>query len=125
MNLPGMNIYAMATRVIGKSEYTYFAASRVLDDRGIWVDTFAVGVALRDSIQALPRDLYSALGLDLSRYYVMIFTDNPLLVVERDSSGDQVEFNGDRFQLLSDTDWNPIDSWREVLAVRLPATVSP
>ena len=56
----------------------------------------------------------------------MIYTDNPLvLVVERDTSGGQMEFNGARYQLLSETDWTPQDSWKGVLAVRLSDTVPP
>ncbi len=124
--IPGMNLYQMATRLIGKSAYTFFAQlPRTRDARGIWVTTYAAGVPLNDSIQAVPRTLYVALGLDLSRYYVMIYTDNPLLVVERDTSGDQIEFNSERFELLSNNDWRPIDGWEGVLAVRLNATVSP
>ena len=55
----------------------------------------------------------------------MIYTDNPLLVVERDESGDQIEFEGARYQLLSNNDWKSIDGWEGVLAVRLNATVPP
>lgn len=122
----GMNLYRMAASVIGKSDYIFFSAtSRALDARGIWVDTFAAGVALSDSIQAIDRSLYTKLGLDLDRYYIQIYTDNPLLVVERDTSGDQIEFQSERYQLLSNTDWRPIDKWSGVLAVRLNATVSP
>lgn len=124
--LPGMNLYQMATQVIGKSAYTFFAeVSRTLDSRGAWVTSYAQGVPLADSIQAVSRSLYEKLGLELSKYYVMIYTDNPLLVVERDTSGDQIEFNGDRYQLLSESDWSPQDGWRGVLAVRLSATVPP
>lgn len=124
--IPGMNLYQMASRVIEKSAYTFFSASsRTLDDRGLWVTSHASGVSLFDSIQAVSRSLYEKLGLDLSKYYVMIYTDNPLLVVERDTSGDQIEFNGDRYQLQSETDWTPQDGWRGVLAVRLDATVPP
>lgn len=123
---PGMNLYSIATRVIRKSAYAYFSAtSRVLDARGIWVATHAAGVPLFDSIQAIERNLYEKLGLDLSKYYVMIYTDNPLLVVERGTSGDQIEYNGGRYQLLSETDWKPQDDWAGVLAVRLNATVPP
>lgn len=123
---PGMNLYQIASRVIGKSAYTFFAATpRTADARGIWVTTYAVGVPLTDSIQAVSRSLYEKLGLELSKYYIMIYTDNPLLVVERDTSGDQIEFNSERYQLLSETDWSSQDGWRGVLAVRLAATVPP
>ena len=125
MTIPGMNLYQVASRLIGKSAYTFFASNRALDDRGIWVSSFSAGVDLTDSIQAVQRSLYESLGLDLSKYYIMIYTDSPLLVVERDTSGDQIEFQSARYQLLSNTDWSPIDGWRGVLAIRLEATVSP
>ncbi len=125
-SLPGMNLYAMASSIIGKSVYTYFAPdSRVLDARGIWVSTEAVGVVLNDSIQAIPRELYESLGLDLSRYYVMIYTDNPLVVVDQGTSGGQIEFESERYQLESETDWSPIDGWRGVLAIRLNVSSPP
>ncbi len=124
--IPGLNLYQLATRLIGKEDYTFFGApSRTLDDRGIWVTNYAAGVALRDSIQPVKRSLYESLGLELSKYYVMIYTDNPLLVVERDTSGGQIEYAGDRYQLLSEDDWSPQDGWRGVLAIRLSATVTP
>ena len=124
--IPGLNLYQMARQLIGGSAYTFFAQNpRTLDGRGLWATTYAAGVPLTDSIQAVSRTLYTALGLDFDRYYIMIYTDNPLLVVERDESGDQIEFNGERYQLLSNNDWKPIDGWEGVLAVRLNATVSP
>ena len=116
----------MATRVIGKSAYVYFSDSgRTLDDRGIWVSGYAAGVALFDVIQPVERALYERMGLDLDRYYIMIYTDNPLLVIERGTSGDQIEFNGARYQLQSNNDWNPQDGWRGVLAIRLSDVVTP
>lgn len=122
----GMNLYATAVQLIGKSDYTYFAAGAITKDpRGFAVPTFAAGVPLRDSIQAVPRSAYKALGLDFDRKYVVIYTDNDLLVTERGTSGDQIEYNGARFQLVSDTDWRPMDGWRGVLAVRQNATVAP
>ena len=124
--VPGLNLYATATRLIGKSSYTYFASTgRALDARGIWVSSFAAGVTLSDSIQAVSRTLYESLGLDLSRYYVMIYTDNPLIVVDQGTSGDQIEFEGERYQLESETDWRPQDGHSGVLAIRLNDTVTP
>lgn len=124
MSFPGINLYAMATRVIGKSAYIFFEdIGRGLDSRGLWNTSYAAGVALRDVIQPVERALYERMGLDLDKYYIMIYTDNPLLVVERDSSGDQIEFNGARYQLQSDNDWRPQDGWRGVLAIRQSAVV--
>jgi len=126
MTLPGINLYSLATKIISRQAYTFFSSTgRTLDSRGIYSDNFAAGVALSDSIQPVPRTMYESLGLDLSRYYIMVYTDSPLLVIERGTSGDQIEFNGDRYELQTDNDWRPQDGWRGVLAVRLPATVAP
>ncbi len=126
MVFPGGNLYAMATRLIGKSSYTYFAfVSRVLDDRGVWNSTYAAGTSLADSIQPIPRELYESMGLDLDRYYLMVHTDNDLLVLDRGRGADQIEYQSDRYELLSDNDWMPQDGWRGVLAVRLNATIPP
>ncbi len=124
--IPGGNLYAMATRLIGKSSYTYFAATgQVTDDRGFRNTTYAAGTSLADSIQPIPRELYESMGLDLDRYYLMVYTDNDLLVLDRGRGADQIEYQSDRYELLSDNDWMPQDGWRGVLAVRLNATVSP
>lgn len=122
--IPGMNVYKMASEILGRTDYVYFAADgRALDDRGIWAPTFAAGVPLKDSIQPLKRSLYSKMGLDFDKYYISIVTDSSLLVVERGTSGGQIEYQGDRYQLLSNTDWAPIDGWSRVLAIRLNAVV--
>jgi len=124
-SVPSMNLYKIASKLIGKSEYEYFVASRTLDVRGMWVTTYDTAVTLNDSIQAVPRALYSQLGLDLDKYYIMIYTDNSLVSTDRDISGDQIEFNGERYQLQSPNDWNPISGWRGVLAVRQLVTGTP
>lgn len=124
MSLPGINVYALATRLIGKQDYIYYKQlTRDLDDRGIYISTYAAGVPLKDSIQPVKRILYSQMGLDRDRYYIFIYTESPLLVVERGTSGDQIEFNGARFELQSNTDWIPQDHWEGVLAVRLEQEV--
>ena len=126
MNIPGVNIYALASQIIGKQAFIYFAFDTTnTDDRGIDVTTYSAGVPLTDNIQPVPRKLYQQLGLDLDKYYIMIYTDNPLLVVERDTPGDQIQFNSQRFQLLDNTDWKPQDSWQGIMAVRLNPRVSP
>lgn len=132
MSFPGGNLYAMARRLIPGSAYTFFAADprpADTDARGLWQTTYPVtGVALNDSIQSVPQQLYAALGLDLEREYIMIYTDNALLVTRRDATGDQIEFpvsSGIRWQLEEANNWTPIDSWRGVLAVRLQATTPP
>lgn len=126
MRVPGGNLYKMASKIIGGSAYTLHTVTRALDVRGIWVDTLSAGTALTDSIQAVDKRFYSAMGLDLAKLYIMIYTDNALMVsVDRDISGSQVVFQSATYQLMNETDWVPIDGWRGVLAVQIKATVPP
>ncbi len=126
MNIPGVNVYALASQLIGKKAFIYFEFDTTTTDaRGLDVTTYKTGVPLTDNIQPVPRRLYQQLGLDLDKYYIMIYTDNPLRVVERGTPGDQLEFNSQRFQLLDNTDWKPQDGWQGVMAVRLNTRVTP
>lgn len=126
MPIPGQNLYQQATQLIAKQAYTYYATTgRATDERGLQQTTYATGVDRFDSIQAVKRELYAELGLDWQKFYVHIFTSDTLAVVERDGSGDQIEYNGERYQCLSSTDWGFQDGWHEVLAVRLITEVAP
>lgn len=126
MPIPGTNLYNQATQLITKQPYTYYQfTGRVSDDRGRQQAAYAAGVDFSDSIQAVARELYVELGLDWQKYYVKIFTNQDIFVVERDISGDQIAFNSDRYQLLASTDWRPQDGWREIIAARLVTETSP
>jgi len=125
VNIPGVNLYGLASQIIGKQAFIYFEFNTTTTDaRGLDVTTYKDGVPFTDNIQPVPRRLYQQLGLDLDKYYIMIITDNPLRVVERGTPGDQIEFNSQRFQLLDNTDWKPQDGWQGVMAVRLNPRVS-
>lgn len=126
-SVPGLNLYKLATKVIKPQAFTWFEFdSRTEDSRGFDITAYKDGVPKTASIQAVPRNLFQSIGLDFQKYYVMLYTDDPdLNVVDRDTSGDQIEFNGQCYQLLSNTDWNPQDNWEGVLAVRLANEVSP
>lgn len=123
MGLIGKNLYKMAARVVGKQAYELFASTGAARDaRGFQAPMFAVGVALRDSIQAVPQNIYVYLGLDLAKQYIMIYTDSLLVLPSRSTQGSQVGFDGDRYQIQSGSDWRAIDGWQGVLCVKLQTT---
>lgn len=125
-NVPGMNVYAMARSLVGGSIYTYFQNTGVTTNaRGLREATFAAGVERNDSVQPVPVDLYERLGLDLSRRYIVVYTSSTLDPVGRDGEGDEIEFNGNRYQVQSDTDWSSIDGWKGTLAILLEPSVAP
>ena len=120
MPIPGNNIYQQATAIIARQTYDYYQfIGTAIDARGRQTSQYNPAVTLADSIQAVPRELYQDLGLDFERDTIRIYTDNQLFAIERDYSGDQIDYRGARFQLLSDTDWQSQDGWREIFAVRL------
>jgi len=112
--------------LVGGSIYTYFQnTGTTTNARGLRVTTFAAGVDRNDSVQPVPVELYEKLGLDLSRRYIVIYTSSTLTPVSRDGGGDEIGFEGNRYQIQSDTDWSPIDGWKGTLAVLLQPSVAP
>ena len=74
---------------------------------------------LHGSIQATARSVYQEYGLDFQKQYVTVFVSADLIDISRSTSGDQIEWNGRRWQLISDMPWFPIDGWLSVLAVEV------
>lgn len=120
--IPGLNILSEALRLIGSQTVVYYkATNRTKTPAGLFVPQFAAGVAVtQGSLQAVARSKYQILGLELSKKYVTWFVPQVAVVsLERGTSGDQFEYNGERFQAESVTDWSGQDGWLEVLAVKI------
>ena len=56
-------------------------------------------------------------GLDLQKDYYTFYTSNDVLDIQRDVSGDQLIFNGKRYQVESNNDWYPMDGWKGIICV--------
>lgn len=120
--IPGQNILNMAFTMIAKQTVTYYKfISRSPNSVGQDVTVYAAPVAMTGSFQAVPRKMYRELGLDLQKGYSTFYTSNNLLDIARDVSGDQIAFNGRRFQVQSNNDWFAQDGWKGVLCVDLGA----
>lgn len=118
--IPGSNLLNTALTVIAKQTVFYYRSlSRVQNDVGQWVTTYATGIKLQGSFQAIPKNLYQAYGLDLQKTYFTFYTSNPVKDVARDTSPDIITYKGDRYQCESNNDWYKIDGWRGVLCVLL------
>lgn len=124
--IPGQNLLNMALSVIARQTVAYFKfSSRALNDVGQDVTVYDAPVNIVGSLQAVPRNLYDQYGLDLQKTYVILYTSTNVLDIGRDVSGDQIEFNGVRYQCESDTDWFPLDGWDAVLCVQIRDVVAP
>lgn len=119
--IPGTNILNQALRVLGKQSFDYYAfVSRTPNSIGQDIATYANPVTSQGSVQAVPRSLYQLYGLDLQKNYINVYVSQAVLDVTRDVSGDQVVFNGHRYQCLSVTAWSAMDGWNAVLCVQIP-----
>lgn len=90
-------------------------------DNGIGQDiaNYADSIKLTGQIQAVPRSLYEAYGLDLQRNYLNFYVSKELLDITRGVSGDKVEYNSLTYQCLSETDWIAMNGWTSVLMVQI------
>lgn len=120
MIVPGSNLLNKAFSLIVKQSVTYHKyVSRSLNDIGQDIAVYESPATLTGSVQAIERKLYREMGLDFQRDYIMFYTSNDILDIERDVSGDLLEFQNERYQCLSLNNWFNIDSWVSVLCVRV------
>lgn len=122
MSVPGSNLLKAALTVIAPSTVTYYRnTGRGPNAAGQLVAILALVGPVQGSVQPVPRSKYEALGLDLSKDYFNLYTSSPVIDLQRDVSGDQFDFNGNKYQCQSKTAWEAIDGWCSVLAIRIPS----
>lgn len=120
MRVPGSNLLNMALRVIARQTVSYFVfTGRVLNSYGQDIPTYADPIQITGSFQAVPRQLYEKYGLDLQKTYYTFYSSTNIIDVGRDTAGDQLSFNNQRFQVESGNDWFATDGWKGVLCVAL------
>lgn len=121
--IPGQNLLNMCLTLIAKQSVTYYRfLSRTANSVGQDITTYASPVTIYGSFQAVPRNLYMQLGLDLQKDYSTFYTSNDVLDITRDVSGDQLVYDGRRYQVESNNDWFTQDGWKGILVVDLGAS---
>lgn len=120
MIVPGSNLLSKALRVIRAQPVSYYLnTGRTRNSNGIYDADYAAPKAILGSVQAVPLNNYKALDLDFARNYVTLYTNTPLIGVQRDVSGDLFAFAGKVYQCVSTTDWLAMDGWNSVMAVQV------
>lgn len=120
MRIPGANNLKMAFRAIAKSPILYYKANgRVLNAIGQWVTQYLASQTIYGSFQPVERRKYVHLGLDLQKSYYYFFVARNAVDLERDISADQLAFQGQRYQIQSNTEWYGIDGWLQILCVEI------
>lgn len=118
--IPGQNLLNMAFRVIAQQSLLYYQyLGRSQNSVGQDVSQYREAVKIVGSFQPIPRQLYMPLGLDLQKDYWNFYSSNNLKDVQRMIAGDQIAFNGNRYQCESDTDWFLIDGWKGALFIHV------
>lgn len=120
--IPGSNLLNMALTVIRPQTIQFFAfTGRATNAIGLDEATYAAPVAVRGSVQPVPRSQYQRMGLDYNKRYVNLYASTDIDDLARDTAGDQIEFNGRRYEIMGEDDWFPQDGWNGTLAVDIGA----
>ena len=115
--IPGGDLLAQALTKVAPQPFQYQAnTGRTLNGIGIWEADYAPVVTLLGSIQAVNRKVYQEYGLDFQKNYTSFFVSADVLDLARDFSGDRIIYRGRLFQVVSKTDWYPIDGWVRLIA---------
>ena len=117
--IPGSNLLNQAFSLIAQQPVTYYAAQpRTVNTIGMLQPAYAAGVATTGSVQPVPRSMYERLGLDWAKNYVTVYVPQSVVSVGRNTSGDYIVFNNNRYNIEAQTAWQPIDGWSAFIAVQ-------
>ena len=120
--IPGTNLLRQAQTLIRPTTVTYFQfMGRTTNTIGQDVSSYAPGVAISANVQAVKRAFYQRMGLDYTKRYIEIWTTTDTVDLYRDRAGDQIEWEGRRYELMNEEEWTPIDGWNSALAVDVGA----
>lgn len=122
MSVPGSNLLTRAARLIRLQNVSYRRyTGRTTNGAGFDVSTYATAVTIKGSVQPVPRAMYERLGLDFQKNYVTLYTVTGVVDIARGAGSDQIDWNGRRFQVESETDWHAMDGWTGALCVDVGA----
>lgn len=118
--IPGSNLLNMALSVIASQAVDYYKfLSRSVNSIGMDVAVYDDPVEILGSFQVVPRNLYEKYGLDFNKFYATFYTSSDIIDVQRNVSGDQIQFNNARWQCESSNDWYAVDGWKGMLLARI------
>lgn len=123
MSLLRSNLLRAASRIIPGQSIGYRAFTGNTKNAAlIEVPSYAAAVPLAANVQAVPRTMYEALGLDLQRNYIIVYASKDLRDVKRDGASDQIDYAGRLYDVESNTDWFSQNGWRGALCVDVGPT---
>jgi hypothetical protein len=118
--IPGQNLLNMAFRIIAQQSVIYYHyLGRTQNSVGQDIAQYSAGRVISGSFQPVPRVLYQNLGLDFQKDYWTFYVSYNVNDVGRSVAGDQIAFNGQRYQCESNNDWYYVDGWKGSLFVHI------
>lgn len=93
--------------------------SREQDDRGRWINVYALPEAVRGSFQPVEARTVKEMGFDTTKVYATLYTAHDMQDVQRGTSPDKIEFNGEEYDIVGTTDWYDQDGWKSVYCVKV------
>ena len=121
--VPGMNVLATALSVITPQFVKYYKNSgRITNEIGMLISEYESPIVIRGSWQLVSRKVKEQMGLDFNADYVIFYCPSTYIEdVERDRSGDKLEYEGSHFKCIeAPSDWFSTDGWVGIWAVRVP-----
>ena len=119
--VPGGNILQDEFSAIGTLECDYIPwKTRSLNEVGQWISLYGTATAVEVSIQAVDRDMYVEMGLDLQKDYVTIYASVDATNIDRNTTGDRFVLpDGKTYQIESIRSWFMMDGWMCALCIKV------
>lgn len=114
-----INVLQLAQTVIKMDTITYHQnTDRTLNDIGVYVSAYTDST-IQGNLQPIQKNLYQQLGLDLQKNYGTLHIRENLIDVSRGVSGDQISYNGNRYQCVSKLDWYSQRGFITIMVVQI------
>ena len=122
--IPGANLFTLASQLIRLQDAQVLRRTgRTKNNKLQYVTAFADPVAIRVSAQPLIRSVYKQLGLDFKKTAIQFYTNSLVEDLERDGAGDNILYDGRRFEVISYKNWRLVDGWLNIIAVEIPLNI--
>ncbi len=119
-NIFGVNILEEVQGSIEKQKYQIKKyLGRTQNKLKVYISEYSEPENRLGSVQAVPKNEYSSLGLDFSKTYIKIFDCKEIKTLNRNGNSDQIIFNKGLYEAIPDLNCSLSSGWNSVLAVRV------
>ena len=121
MTVPGSNLLTTAFRLVCPEPIRIRKfLRRATNEIGYDVAFYSDPLNTTASVQAVDIRYYTDFGLDFAESHIHIWAPNDVDEVYRLINPDQIDWNNRRWEVISESDWFPIDGWNNFIAVEVP-----